>query len=210
MNVRTLRNIFLTGLAVVLPIVITVWFVWWVGTSFETLLGGLYKFLFSSRFYFPGLGILLGLALTFSAGLMTKAWLFRSVFDGWDRLLNRIPLIKTIYGAVQDFMQFISGQNQSKFDRVVIVEFEQPAMKLMGFVTREDFEQFPNLAGEDEVAVYFPMSYQVGGYTLLLPRSRLQVVKMPAEDALRFVLTAGLSGRGSSQKSADGNRTPAD
>jgi len=206
MNVRSLRNIFLTGLAFVLPIVVTVWFVWWVGTSFETLLGGLYKFLFGETLYFPGLGILLGLALTFSVGLMTKAWLFRSVFAGWDRLLNRIPLIKTVYGAVQDFMQFISGQNESKFDRVVLIELEQPAVKLMGFVTRDDFEQFPDLAGDDEVAVYLPMSYQVGGYTLLMPRSQLQVVDMPAEDALRFVLTAGLSARGAGEKSADAAR----
>lgn len=202
MNVRALRNIFLTGLAVVLPIVITVWFVWWVGTSFETLLGGLYKFLFSSRYYFPGLGILLGVALTFSVGLMTKAWLFRSVFAWWDSLLNRIPLIKTVYGAVQDFMQFMSGQNESKFDRVVLVEFEQPAMKLMGFVTREEFKQFPNLAADDEVAVYLPMSYQVGGYTLLMPRSRLQAVDMRSEDALRFILTAGLSARATEPSAA--------
>ncbi|MEX2257546.1 MAG: DUF502 domain-containing protein [Woeseia sp.] len=195
MNLRTLRNIFLTGLAIVLPIVITIWIIWWIGVTFEKTLGGIYTVIFPPSLYFPGLGILMGIGLTFVVGLMTKAWLFRSLFDWWDSLLNRIPLVKTVYGAIQDFMGFISGEGHTKFNRVVLVEFEQPSMKLMGFVTREDLSRLPDTVNDDEVAVYFPMSYQVGGYTLFLPRSRLQPVDMKMEDAMRFVLTAGLSVR---------------
>ncbi len=206
MTIRDLRNVFLTGLAIVLPAVVTIWVVWWVGTSFETLLGGLYKAVFAEWLYFPGLGILLGIALTFAVGLLAKAWLFRKFIGAWDGLLNRIPLIKTVYGAVQDFMNFVSGDSGKRFNRVVLVEFEQPAMKLMGFVTREDFSKFPKLAGADEVAVFLPMSYQVGGYTLFLPRARLEPLEMRAEDAMRFVLTAGLS----VNRSAQGKAKPAD
>lgn len=193
MTIRSLRNIFLTGLAVVLPIVVTAWLLWWIGVTFETSLGNVYRFLLSERVYFPGLGILLGIVLVFLVGLLTKAWLFRSLFDWWDGLLNRIPLVKTIYGATQDFMRFLSGGEGAKFDRVVVVEFDQPSMKLMGFVTREDFSQFPGLADDDEVAVFFPMSYQIGGYTLFLPRSRLQPLAMRSEEAMRLILTAGMS-----------------
>ena len=200
MSIRDLRNIFLTGLAIVLPVVVTIWIVWWVGTSFETLLGGLYRAIFPEWLYFPGLGILLGIGLTFAVGLLAKAWLFRNFLAFWDGILNRIPLIKTVYGAVQDFMNFVSGETGTRFNRVVLVEFEQPAMKLMGFVTREDFSKFPNLAGEDEVAVFLPMSYQVGGYTLFLPRSQLVPLDVRAEDAMRFVLTAGLSAHNAARR----------
>lgn len=193
MDFRALRNVFLTGLAVVLPLFITVWLVWWVGATFETLLGGLYQAIFPAQLYFPGLGIILGIGLTFVVGLLAKAWLFRSIFDFWDGILNRIPLIKTVYGAVQDFMTFVSGNKDKRFNRVVMVELDEPAIKLMGFVTREDFSQFPQLADDDEVAVFLPMSYQVGGYTLFLKRSQLEAVDMRAEEAMRFVLTAGLS-----------------
>lgn len=193
MTIRSLRNIFLTGLAVVLPIVVTAWLLWWIGVTFEKSLGNVYKFLISERLYFPGLGILLGLGLVFLVGLLAKAWLFRSLFDWWDGLLNRIPLVKTIYGATQDFMRFLSGGEESKFDRVVLVEVGAPSMKLMGFVTREDFSQFPGLADDNEVAVFFPMSYQIGGYTLFLPRSRLQPLEMRSDEAMRLILTAGLS-----------------
>jgi len=93
-------------------------------------------------------------------------------------------------------MRFVSGDEGEDFDRVVAVQFDSPSMKLIGFVTREDFSQVPGLVGDDEVAVFFPMSYQIGGYTLFLPKSRLEPVDMTAEDAIRMILTAGLSGAG--------------
>lgn len=193
MNIRALSKIFITGLAALLPIVISVWVVWWLGTTFETFLGGLYKLVIPERYYFPGLGIALGLVLTFVVGLLTKAWLFRKLFDWWDGLFARIPLVKTVYGAVRDFMKFVSSDTGEQFNRVVLVEFEAPKAKLLGFVTRENFDAFPGLGDNDEVAVYFPMSYQIGGYTLFLPKSRLVPLDMKMEDAMRFVVTAGLS-----------------
>jgi len=196
MDIRALRNTFLTGLAVVLPIVVTAWVLWWLGVTLERWLGNVYRFLLSEQIYFPGLGILLGIGLIFLVGLLAKAWLFRTLFDWSGDLLNRIPLVKTIFGATQDFMRFVSGAEDEEFDRVVAVQFDSPSMKLIGFVTREDFSQVPGLAGDDEVAVFFPMSYQIGGYTLFLPKSRLEPVDMTAEDAMRMVLTAGLSGAG--------------
>lgn len=193
MNIRSLSKIFFTGLAALLPVVVTISIVWWLGATFETFLGGLFKLVIPERYYLPGLGIALGIVLTFGVGLLTKAWLFRKIFEWWDGLFHRIPLVKTVYGAVRDFMSFISGDANRQFNRVVLVEFDQPAMKLMGFVTREDFSQFEELGSDDEVAVYFPMSYQIGGYTLFLSKSRLVPVDMPMEDAMRFVVTAGLS-----------------
>lgn len=204
MTIRSLRNVFLTGLAVALPIVVTAWILWWFGVTFERSLGNVYVFLLSERYYFPGLGILLGIVLIFLIGLLAKAWLFRSLFDWWDSLLNRIPLVKTIYSATQDFMQFLSGGDGVKFDRVVMVEFDKPAVKMMGFITREDFSQFPALAASDDVAVFFPMSYQLGGYTLFMPRSRLQPLDMRSEEAMRMIVTAGLSASSRDKNSRQG------
>ena len=65
-------------------------------------------------------------------------------------------------------------------------------MRLLGFVTRTEFEDVPGLARPDEVAVYLPMSYQVGGFTVFMPRSAIAPVQMSREDAMKFILTAGL------------------
>lgn len=194
MTLRSFSKIFFTGLAAILPIVVTVSLLWWLGSSAERMLGKLFRLFIPDAWYLPGMGLLLGVALTFLAGLLAHAILFRRVFLWWDSLFNRIPLVKTVYGAAQDFMQFVSREDSAQFNRVVLVEFDAPKAKLIGFVTRENFEGLPQALGEDgQVAVYFPMSYQIGGYTLFLPKSRLKPLDISMEDAMRFVVTAGLS-----------------
>jgi len=192
MNLRTLGRIFFTGLAAVLPLAITAAVLWWLGSGAERLLGAAVIWLIPNRWYVPGMGILLGLLITFMIGLLARAWLFRRLFAFWDGLFNRIPLVKTVYGAVQDFMKFISGDSRH-FDRVVMVELE--GYRLIGFVTCEDSAALPAPLGEDDrIAVYCPMSYQIGGYTIFVPRDRIRTVEMGMETAMRFVVTAGLSG----------------
>ncbi|HEX7046188.1 MAG TPA: DUF502 domain-containing protein [Gammaproteobacteria bacterium] len=192
MNIRVLGRIFFTGLVTVLPIAITVAVLWWLGSAAEKLLGAVVIWLIPNAWYVPGMGILLGILLIFSIGLLARAWLFRKIFGLWDGLFNRIPLVKTVYGAVQDFMKFISGGGKH-FDRVVMVDLD--GHRIIGFVTCEDSETLPAPLGEDDrIAVYFPMSYQIGGYTIFVPRDRVTPVEMGMETAMRFVVTAGLSG----------------
>jgi uncharacterized membrane protein len=79
----------------------------------------------------------------------------------------------------------------------VLVRFPGQDFQLLGFVTRDSFDGLPlEPAAEDPVAVYLPMSYQVGGYTLYLPRSALTPIDMPFEQAMRLTLTAGVTARG--------------
>jgi uncharacterized membrane protein len=68
--------------------------------------------------------------------------------------------------------------------------------RLVGFVTREDFTGLPpNLGSHETIAVYLPMSYQIGGYTLMLPRGSIEALDLSPEDAMRYTLTAGVSAR---------------
>lgn len=194
MNLRILGRIFFTGLATLLPLAVTLAILIWLGAATERVLGGIVKLIVPDHLYLPGMGILLGILITLIVGLLARAWLFRRIFRYGDRMFNRIPLVKSVYGAVQDFMHFMSGSSQKQFDRVVTVELN--GMRLMGFVTCAESETLPQpLGNDDRIAVYFPMSYQIGGYTLFIPRHLVTPVDLPTEDAMRFVLTAGLSGR---------------
>ncbi len=77
--------------------------------------------------------------------------------------------------------------------QVVMVELPGFGMRLLGFVSRRDFSDLPaGIGAEGDVAVYLPMSYQIGGYTIFLPRSRVQPVDLSREMAMKFILTAGL------------------
>jgi uncharacterized membrane protein len=78
--------------------------------------------------------------------------------------------------------------------QVVMVTVGQPSVRLLGFVTREDFSDCPEgMGGEDKVAVYLPMSYQIGGYTVNVPRSCVEPIDMSFQDAMRYALTAGMA-----------------
>jgi uncharacterized membrane protein len=193
MSLGRLARTFLSGLAVVLPIVITIAVLLWVVATAERLLGSVAGALLPGDSVPRGLGIVLAIALIFGVGVLMEAVYFRRLMSWLEELLNRIPLVKTVYGAVRDLMSLFSKAGARRFSKVVMVKFPGLEARLIGFVTIEDFTGLAVTAGPDEVAVYLPMSYTIGGYTVLLPRSCLTPLDMSLEDAMRFVVTAGMS-----------------
>jgi uncharacterized membrane protein len=195
-SARRISRIFLRGLVVILPIVITLALVYWLVLSTEALLGGIVKLVLPDKYYTTGLGVLLGLILIFVAGLTINVWVTRMLIGWAEALMERIPIVKSIYGAVRDLAEFLSGaRSGQRFHKVVVVTIGEN-MRLMGFVTREDFSDQPAHIGatSDTIAVYLPMSYQIGGFTVFLPRSSVQPIDITIEDAMRYTLTAGMSG----------------
>jgi uncharacterized membrane protein len=192
---KNLGQLFLAGLATLLPVLITLWVVLWLIISAETWLGGLLQLLLPELLYFPGMGVAAAFGLVLLVGLLARNLLLRKLFSFGEALLQGIPLVKTIYGAIRDFMTLFAGDNRDRFSRVVMVRpFPDSDVELLGFVTREDFSVVPvGIGDEDRIAVYMPMSYQIGGYTLFLPRDRVRMVDMSLEDAMRFAVTAGVS-----------------
>ena len=191
---RRLSGAMLRGLVVVLPIGLTVWLLWWLGSSAESLLRQPILLLLPEQYYVPGMGIVAGLALLLAAGTMVNALIVRQVLASWEAFLDRIPVVKTIYGAFRDFTKLLpAGGKRSDLKRVVLASFGDA--RLIGFVTRDDASELGIVQRSDDlVAVYFPMSYQIGGYTVLLPRERIAPLDISVETAMRLVLTGGLSG----------------
>lgn len=191
---RKLWNAMVRGLVVVLPMALTVWLLWWLGTTVESLLHQVILLFVPERSYIPGMGIVAAVLLLIAAGMMVNAFLVRRVLASWERLMDRIPIVKSVYGAVRDFVQMLpAGGERRELHRVVLVHFGDATA--IGFVTRDDAAELGlGPAGEDAVAVYFPLSYQIGGYTLLLPRTRVEPLDLPIESAMRMVLTGGMSG----------------
>lgn len=191
---NTLGKLFLKGLAVVIPVVLTVAILWWMATGAERLLGGLLSRIMPAGWYVPGLGLLAGLAIIALVGLLSHVLILRKLFEYWEGLVKRLPLIKTIYTAIQDFMGYFSADQQQRFSKVVLITLPGQDFQLLGFVTRESFHDLPfQPDAEEAVAVYCPMSYQIGGYTLFVSRSCLKPLNMPFEDAMRLAVTGGIT-----------------
>jgi uncharacterized membrane protein len=191
---NTPGKLFLKGLAVVIPAALTLAILWWLARGAEQFLGGLLLRILPQGWYVPGMGVVTAVAMTILVGLLTHVILFQRLFAIGDAILNRLPLVKTLYSAIKDFMAYLTPGSQVAQSKVVLVKLPGQHFELLGFVTREDFSRLPmTLTTADPVAVYLPFSYQIGGYTLFLPRTCLTPLDMSFEEAMKFVLTGGVS-----------------
>ena len=161
----------------------------WLATSSERFLGGLIQLVLPADVYLPGMGLLAGVALTFAVGLLVQAWLIRRLWAWSEKLLESIPLVKTVYTGLRDIFSFASGDKKQGLSKVVRVTLPGN-MKMIGFVTSE--QPTWRTGEEAHVAVYIPLSYQIGGHTVLIHPDQLEPMDMKVEDAMRLALTAGM------------------
>jgi uncharacterized membrane protein len=185
---------FFRGLAAVVPFALTIYVVYWLVTSAENLLAVVYKKVFPETSYYYGLGLAFAIVLVFTVGVLVNAIVLRQFYRAGVRLLQRTPVIKSLYGMLRDMMGFFTLSDDPKFSQVVLAEVG--GAKLVGFVTRDDFIGLPDGLGDaDTVGVYLPMSYQLGGYLAMLPRAAVRPLNMSIEEALRFTVTGGVTTR---------------
>src|SRR5687768_8088387 len=191
---KRLGGILLKGLVTILPIGLTIYFVYWLGITTESLLSKPLKFVIGDENYWPGMGLVTGFVILFVVGLAVNAFVVRRVLGFGEELLLRVPVVKTVYSAIRDMTRLVNtDKKKGDLDRVVTVE--TALGRLIGFVTQEHANTLGIGGGDDLVAVYLPMSYQVGGYTVYLPRSKLTETDLSVEQAMRVVLTGGVRGR---------------
>jgi uncharacterized membrane protein len=210
---RRLWNTFLKGLAAVLPVTLTIYLVVWLGTKAESILGAPLRVLLPSERYWPGLGLIAAFALILVVGVLVDAYVVRRLFRFGESLLARIPVVKTIFGALKDFTLFLPAGGKSR-DLKRVVVWQLGSARLIGFVTEENVStRLLGAQAAERVAVYFPMSYQIGGYTLYLPPGDLHETDLSVEEGMRLVLIGGISSRAAASAADDApmpQRTPAE
>ena len=190
---KSLSTILMKGLAAVLPIGLTLYVVWWLARSAEGLMRGAITLFVPIEQYRPGMGILGGLLLLFLVGSIVNAYVVRRAIAVWEEFLGRIPLVKTVYSAVRDVTRLLpSGEGRRDLQSVVV--WRVGDARFLGFVTRDDLPELEKQAGGvDLVAVYFPLSYMLGGVTVYLPKTAVEHIDMPVEAAMRLALTGGMA-----------------
>jgi uncharacterized membrane protein len=185
---KNIGKYILTGLVTMLPVILTLYLLYWLAVSAETLLGELIP----QEIYFPGMGVAVALLAMFIVGMLMHTRPIRQLFLRGERIFYRLPVVKSIYAAFRDFMDYFSPGRKKDFEQVVTVTFGDTGMRLIAFVTQAD-DQLPEDFQRDYVMVYLPMSYMLGGYAVLVPRASVQPLNMSMEEAMRYVLTAGVT-----------------
>ena len=188
---RRIWNTVPKGLVAILPLGLTIYFVYWLALTAERLVSRVIRLVLPDELYWPGLGLIVGLTVLYVVGLAVNAYVVRRALRLSDAVFARIPVVKTVYVAIRDFMRFFpSSGHSSDLRRVVLVPFGPG--KVIGFVTAESGAVLNARGQEDSVGVYLPMSYMIGGYTVFLPRELLEPTSMTVESGMRLALMGGV------------------
>jgi uncharacterized membrane protein len=192
---KSMSKTFLTGLITILPVVLTLYLLYWLVVSTETALGNAIRLVLPKDLYWPGMGMIAGLLVVFLVGVLMHAYVVQRLFAWGEQVLYHVPVIKTVYRSIRDFFDYFSPARKDEFQQVVAVSIGETGMQVIGFVTQAVPERLPeDFRADDSVLVYMPLSYMIGGYVVLMPRSAVRPLDMSMEEAMRFTLTAGVTG----------------
>ena len=186
-----LRDIFLTGLFVFIPIAITIWIVVWLLAFVNNLVLPILRYIMPIP-NIPGIGLLITLVLIFIIGLIAQNYFGKKVISLWDSIINRIPIVRSIYLAVKQLMENLFNQKgKGKFKETVLVEFPRKGMYSIGFIANKT-----EVDGEIYYLVYVPTAPNpTSGYTVFVKEDDVIHTDMSVEDATKIILSGGIVSR---------------
>lgn len=191
--IKALVNYFVKGLLVVLPLGLAIYFMVWGVQAIDSALN-LSEFFWidpksGKALYIPGLGLLSVLVIIMLAGFFVTNFITQPIYSFFDKWLKKIPLFSFIFSSIKDFTEAFVG-DEKKFNEPVLVDIDEHGLKKIGFLTQKDLKKI-DLPGE--VAVYFPFSYSFAGQLYIVPSSRVKPLKMSASEAMKLVVSGGVS-----------------
>ena len=186
---KKLVNYLLQGLLYIAPLGITAYIIYGVFTFMDGLLQELLVKFFDTKI--PGLGFLTLILFLILVGFLGRTLIAQPIKLLFRNIIDRIPLLKFIYGAFNDLFSAFVGK-EKKFSKPVLVKVNLNSdLEKLGFITEENLEL---LNEKDKVAVYFPHSYNFSGELFIVPRANIKPVDINSSDVMKFIVSAGLTG----------------
>jgi len=197
--ITSLRGNFLAGLAVIAPGVLTIWLVWNVITWIDSLVLPLIpKRLIpdtATGLDFPGLGVILFVVFTLVMGYFTKGLIGRKLVEWGERIVEAMPVIRSIYNAVKQIAETVLSRTAPTFDRACLVQYPRPGIWAVAFIsttTRGEIGDHLGAPGE-MISIFLPTTPNpTSGFLLFVPRADVIELDMNVEDAAKLVISAGL------------------
>ena len=183
------------GVLVWLPILATIWVVSFMLHIMDRtllLLPPSYRPQALVGFALPGAGLVLALAIVLLTGLLVTNLIGRRFVIWGEELLNRIPVVRSIYGGVKSFTESVLSQSKS-FRQVVMVEYPREGLWSIGFLTSEDVPEVSERLGEPHVAVYISAALNAtAGYLVIVPRRQVVNLDMSVDAAMKMIISCGV------------------
>ena len=194
---RHLRGYFLAGVLITAPIGITFYLAWlfinWVDNTMTPLLPPAYNPETYLPFGIPGLGLLMVCFVMTLIGALTAGILGRFWIRTSERILSRMPVIRSIYSALKQIFETVLSQQSNAFREVVLFEYPRRGSWALGFITGSTRGEIQNSTEDEVVNVFLPTTPNpTSGYLLFLPRRELVILSMTVEEGIKMVISGGI------------------
>lgn len=184
---KRLASLFFTGLATLLPVVLSIYLLYWVFSIVDNLLAPLLSAYFGP--VFPGVGFLLTILIILLVGIITTNFLGKKLVFWGELLLFRIPLLGKIYSTIRRITDSIFSSGKNSFRKVVLIEFPRKGIYSLGFVTNEDFP----LLDEDAYSIFVPTTPNpTSGWFIIMPKDSVKILDISVERGIEIVISAGM------------------
>ena len=192
----SLRRYLIAGVLVWLPVLATVWVLGFIIDLMDRTLWLLPDAVRPKQllgFDIPGLGIVFAFIVLVLTGLMVTNLVGRQIVDWWEDLMQRIPLVRSVYGGVRSFTETVLSKSGSSFRKVVMIEYPRTGMWSIGFITADDIPEVSAKTGVTQVCVYVPTTPNpTSGLIVMLPRDQIIELDMSVDAAMKMIVTLGV------------------
>ena len=191
----SLRRLLVAGVLVWLPIIATLWVISFFVTLMDrtlVLLPTRYQPLTLLGYHLPGLGVVFAFVVVLLTGLLVTNLIGRQLVGYWEDLMQRIPLVRSVYGGVRSFTESVLSSSNS-FRQVVAVEYPRPGIWSIGFVTADDVAEVSSRTGQHVRCVFISTAPNpTSGFIILVPHDQLLELDMSVDAAMKMIVTCGV------------------
>jgi len=191
----TLRRYLVAGVLVWLPILATIWVVTFMLHLMDrtlVLLPAAYRPEALVGFALPGLGALFALVVLLVTGLLVTNLIGRRLVIWGEEVLNRIPVVRSVYGGVKSFTESVFSQSNS-FRKVVMIQYPRQGVWSIGFMTADNVPEITERTGEPHVCVYLSAALNAtAGYLVVVPKREVVELEMSVDSAMKMIITCGV------------------
>ena len=144
-------------------------------------------------FHIPGLGVILTFVVLVLTGMLAANFVGRYVVGGWESLLDRIPIVRTIYGGAKNFAEIVFSDSNDSFKKVLLIEYPRKGIYSLAFQTSSELGEVQSRTGEDVVCCFVPTTPNpTSGFVIMLPRRDVRVLDMEIDEALKMIISLGV------------------
>ena len=199
MLLKKIRNFFLTGILVLLPLIGSLYILWYVFVLIDSWTRPLVEFIIGKDL--PGVGIILDILLIFVTGILATNIIGKKIIQLGELILLRIPLLRNIYFSIKQILEGVFTHKKSNLKKPILFEYPRTGLYQIGFITKETTARFNKLAGRKMYNIFLPTTPNpTSGMFIMVPQEDAIILDISVEDALKLVVSGGIIVPGSKKK----------